>query len=163
MLRLLQKFAEVMAVAFLAAMFAAFLLQIVTRYVLNNPLGWTSEACVILYIWAVFWTSAFVIGEKDHVAFTMISDVVSSRTRRVFRIIGYGALALAFATALPGIASYVHFMKIDVTPVTRIRFDIVYSVFPLFAAAVAIRSVIALWRAIRGVDDQATSSAAGPL
>ena len=33
--------ADNVAAGILAVMFAAFLLQIVTRYVFNNPLGWT--------------------------------------------------------------------------------------------------------------------------
>ncbi len=32
-----------------------FILQIVTRYVINHPLGWTLEACLTLWLWLVFW------------------------------------------------------------------------------------------------------------
>ena len=70
-----------MAVGLFVAMFVAFLLQIFTRYVLNHPLGWTLEACVILYIWIVFWTSAFLLRERDHVAFTMLCDAVAPGAR----------------------------------------------------------------------------------
>ncbi|RCS24847.1 TRAP transporter small permease [Phyllobacterium salinisoli] len=153
MLSRARKLAEIVAVALLTAMFAAFLLQIFMRYVLNHPLGWTSEACVILYIWTVFWTSAFLLDESDHVSFSMLSDAVSARSRRVLTIIGHVILGLAFASAFPAIVDYVSFMKIDSTPVTRIRFDVVYSIFPVFVVAVVIRSVLALYRAFRGRDD----------
>lgn len=149
MLSTARKITEIVAVALLTAMFAAFLLQIFTRYVLDNPLGWTSEACVILYIWTVFWTSAFLLNESDHVSFSMLSDAVSARTRRVFTVIGHIMLGLAFASALPAIVDYVSFMKIDSTPVMRIRFDAVYSIFPVFVVAVIIRSVLALYGAFR--------------
>ena len=50
------------------------LLQVFTRYVVNRPFGWTSEACVIFYVWIVFWTRAFLLRERDHVTFTMVYE-----------------------------------------------------------------------------------------
>ncbi|KAB2875422.1 MAG: TRAP transporter small permease [Bauldia sp.] len=135
-----------MAVGLFVAMFVAFLLQIFTRYVLNHPLGWTLEACVILYIWIVFWTSAFLLRERDHVAFTMLCDAVAPGARRVFAILGALAIGGAFVAGFPAMLSYVAFMSIDVTPVTRIRFDYVYSIWILFAGAVIVRSAVLLVR-----------------
>ncbi len=144
-----RKFAEIVAVGLLTAMFASFLLQIFMRYVVNQPLGWTSEACVILYIWTVFWTSAFLLDESEHITFSMLSDALSPAKRRVLTIIGHIILGAAFLSALPAITDYVTFMKIDSTPVTRIRFDYIYSIFVVFAAAVAIRAFLSIYRALR--------------
>ncbi|MCT7377098.1 TRAP transporter small permease [Chelativorans salis] len=149
MIGMWRKFAEIVAVGLLTAMFASFLLQVFTRYVINQPLGWTSEACVILYIWAVFWTSAFLLEEREHITFSMLSDALSPRPRWVLSLIGHAVLATAFASALPAIVDYIAFMKIDSTPITRIRFDYVFSIFAVFAVAVVIRSVLALYRALR--------------
>ena len=41
----------------LAAMFFAFILQIVFRYLLNLPIGWTPELSVILWLWLVLFGS----------------------------------------------------------------------------------------------------------
>ncbi|WP_159591192.1 TRAP transporter small permease [Chelativorans xinjiangense] len=144
-----RKFAEIVAVGLLTAMFASFLLQVFMRYVVNHPLGWTSEACVILYIWAVFWTSAFLLEEREHITFSILSDALAPRPRWVLSLIGHAVLAVAFASALPAIVDYIAFMKIDSTPITRIRFDYVFSIFAVFAVAVVIRSVLALYRTLR--------------
>jgi len=144
------------AVGLLTAMFAAFLLQIFMRYVINQPLGWTSEAIVILYIWALFWTSAFLLNESEHITFTIVSDAVHprARVRAIMKLVGHVVLGIAFASALPAVVDYVTFMKIDTTPVTRIRFDYVYSIFVVFALAVVIRSSLAAYagmkKALRG-------------
>lgn len=143
---LLKRGAELVSVALLTAMFGAFLLQVFSRYVLNAPLGWTVEACVVFYLWTVFWTAAFLLRERDHVAFTMFSDAVPPPARRVMAIAAAGLVGLAFAAALPAIVDYVAFMRIDSTPVMRIRFDFVYAIFPVFAAAVTLRSALALRR-----------------
>jgi TRAP-type C4-dicarboxylate transport system permease small subunit len=145
-LHYLRKGAEFVAVGFFVAMFGAFLLQVFMRYVINHPLGWTSEACVIFYIWVIFWTAAFLLKERDHVAFTMIFDAASPPARRVMAILGAAAIGGAFIAGFPAMFSFITFMKIDVTPVTRIRFDYVYSVWILFVLAVIARAIALLIR-----------------
>ena len=50
----LRFFAESVTALLFMAMFAAFLLQVFTRYVLNDPVAWTQEFVLITYIWIVF-------------------------------------------------------------------------------------------------------------
>ena len=82
----------------------------------------------------IFWTAAFLLRERDHVAFTMIYDGVRPPARRIMAILGVIAMGGAFVAGFPAMFSFITFMKIDVTPVTRIRFDYVYSVWILFVA-----------------------------
>jgi len=142
----LRRGTELIGVLLFSGMFAMFILQIFTRYVLGRPFGWTSEACVIFYVWIVFWTSAFLVHERDHVAFTIFYEVASPKGKRVLAIIGAAALLVAFTAALPGTIDWVAFMKIEATPVIHIRFDIIYSVFVLFVIAVIGRAGYDLYR-----------------
>lgn len=142
----LRKFSEHIAVILLTAMFATFLLQIFTRYVLNSPLGWTVELCIVLYIWTIFWTAAFLLKEKDHVAFKMVYDAAPKGRKRIMVIVGFGLVGLSFAFSLPSVINYIDFMKIDSTPVMRLRYDWVYSIFGVFVIAVVVRSVFLLVR-----------------
>lgn len=137
---LLQRCAEFASVTFFVAMFGAFLLQIFMRYVVNQPLSWTIEACVITYIWVVFWSAAFLVRKREHVTFTIFRDLAPPRLRRYLGILGAAVVGVAFASAYPAGFDFITFMKIDTTPVTRIRFDFVYSVWLLFAASVVVRS-----------------------
>lgn len=136
----LRRGAESVAIVLLTAMFGVFLLQIFARYVLGSPLGWTVEICVVLYIWVVFWSAAFLLRERDHVAFSLVYDAAPPGRRRLLAIVGALVVGGAFAAALPATVDYVTFMRIEKTPVTRIRFDWIYSIFVLFAAAVVIRA-----------------------
>ena len=45
--------AEGVAVGLLTALFVFFIVQIVSRYVFNRPLGWTTEACLLSWLWLV--------------------------------------------------------------------------------------------------------------
>ena len=48
--RWLKRRAENVIVALLVLMFASFLLQIASRYILNKPFGWTDEVTVLCWV-----------------------------------------------------------------------------------------------------------------
>jgi len=138
----LQRAADLVGAALFAALFGAFILQIFMRYVVREPLGWTLEACMIAYIWLIFWAAAFMTRERDHVAFTMVYDGVPPPVRRGLALVSAAVLAGAFIAALPATYDFISFMALDRTWILKIRFDIVYGVFLAFLAAVAVRQVL---------------------
>ncbi|TPJ39997.1 TRAP transporter small permease subunit [Mesorhizobium sp. B2-6-5] len=149
-IRWLQARADNVAVALLAAMFIAFILQIFTRYVINDPLGWTLEVCLTTWLWLVFWSSAFVLTERDHVTFDLFYLIASRRTQRVFALISAAAIVAGFLAALPATYDYIAFYKIKKSATLRIRLDVVFSVYGLFAVAVIVRYALRLWQLARG-------------
>jgi C4-dicarboxylate transporter, DctQ subunit len=153
--------ADDMAAALLAAMFLAFLLQIVTRYVFDNPLGWTQEVCVTTWLWLVFWASAFVLREGDQVKFDLLYNSVAARTRRKFALVSAVALAAGFAASFPAAMDYITFYKIKNSPMLGIRLDVVFSVYAFFAIAVIVRSVLRIVHILRGrpLDDHVSEVA----
>ena len=144
--------ADNVAVGLLTAIFVLFVLQIVTRYVIRQPLGWTLEACLLCWLWLVFWSSALILKERDHVRFSILSDAVGLRTRRVFAALSALCLILAFGASLPATASFVEFMAIERTSLLKIRFDLVFSIYLVFAAAVIARALLRLFSILRGQD-----------
>jgi C4-dicarboxylate transporter DctQ subunit len=148
--RWLRRRAENIAAALLVAMFLCFILQIVSRYVFNYPLGWTDEVSVICWIWCVLWGSVFVLREKDEVRFDIIYSASSERTRCIFAVItGVAAIAL-FSVALPAVIAYVTFIKVERSAYLGIRLDYLYSIYVIFSVAVIIRYAALVWRALRG-------------
>lgn len=139
-------FAELVTAFLFVAMFAAFLLQVFTRYVLNNPIAWTQEFVLIVYIWIVFWCAAFLLRERDHITFDMVFISLPLGPRRVLAVILTGITLVAFVAALPGTIDYISFMKIERSPVLGIRFDILYSIFAVFTVAVVVGALVRLRR-----------------
>ncbi len=78
--------AENVLVLLLAVMFLAFIIQIVFRYLLNFPIGWTSELSTVTWIWLVLWGAAFVLREDEEIRFDLIYGSVGARTRRAMVI-----------------------------------------------------------------------------
>ena len=61
------------------ALFGVFIIQIGARFGLNMPLAWTDEAAVILYLWVILWTAAWVVPEREHVVFDLLWNSASLR------------------------------------------------------------------------------------
>jgi len=142
----LHRFAELVAAFLFAAMFGAFLLQVFTRYILNDPVTWTQEFVLIVYIWIVFWSAAFLLRERDHITFDVISGALPPRPRRVLAAVLTAVTGGAFVLALPGTLDYITFMRIERSPVMGIRFDLLYAIFGVFMVAVVAASALRLRR-----------------
>lgn len=157
----LRRRAENVAAAMLAVMFAAFVIQIAFRYLLNFPIGWTSELTVIVWLWIVLWGAAFVLREREEIRFDLVYSAVGRRTRRSFAIVTAVALIGLYGLALPASTEYVAFMKVQSTTYLKIRYDHLYSIFVIFAVAIIARYLWILWRALRGGPDGEAVDAPG--
>ena len=136
----------------LAVMFLAFLLQIAFRYLLNFPVGWTSELTVIAWLWGVLWGAAFVVSEREEVRFDLLYGALGARTRRIAAIATGVAIVALYAVSLPAALDYVRFMKVERTAYLKIRFDHLFSIYVLFVVAVIARYLWILSRLLRGRD-----------
>lgn len=134
----LRQAAEAVAAALLAALFLTFVLQIFARYVLENPLGWTLELCLTLWIWIVFWGNAFIVSHAQQVSFDLIHLAAGRRLRRIFSLLGAAAIAIAMATALLPTWDYISFMQIQKSATLRIPLSTVFSIYAVFILAVGI-------------------------
>jgi len=146
MIRLLRRGAELVGVAVFATMLASLLLQVFMRYVVNRPLGWTDEVSLITYVWGIFWAGAFMVRDREHVAFDLVYVTLRERGRRLFALAGTLLVGGLFAAAVPATTDYVRFMARERTSVLGIRFDLVFACFLFFLLAVVAR---AGWRLVR--------------
>jgi len=148
--RWLRRRAENIAVALLATMFACFIIQIFSRYVLNSPVGWTEEVTIVTWLWTVLWGAAFVLSEKDEVRFDIVYSAVSEKTRRAFTAITGVALVFLYGVSLPAAYGYVSFMKVERSAYLHIPVNYLYSIYVIFALASIGRYCALVWRAFRG-------------
>ncbi|MFO1312443.1 MAG: TRAP transporter small permease subunit [Burkholderiales bacterium] len=149
----LRRRAENVIVALMVIMFASFLMQIGSRYVLNRPFGWTDEVTVLCWVWVVLWGAAFILTDNDEIRFDIVSSQVSARTRRAFTLVTSLVLVVLFAISLPATFNYLIFMKREKSAYLGMRFDYLYSIYAIFALALIVRHVRLAWRAWRGADD----------
>ena len=151
----LRRRAENVLAALLAVMFVAFLVQIVFRYLLNFPIGWSSELTIITWLWGVLWGAAFVLKESEEIRFDIIYGAVRPRTRRIMGVITGISILVLYVVSFKPTLDYVSFMKVEKTAYLKIRFDHLYSVYILFAAAIIVRYTWIVWRLLAGREQAA--------
>ena len=142
--------AENVIAGLLGLMFVAFIVQVVFRYFFNLPIGWTSELSVITFLYMVLVGSAFWLKESEEVRFDLISARLGPVGRRVLGIFVAVAAIVLFGMSLPATLSYVAFMKVESSSYLKIRLDILYSIYVVFAVAVIVRYLWAIVSLLRG-------------
>lgn len=146
--------AENLLALMLAVMFFAFILQIVFRYVLNFPIGWTHEISVVMWIWLVLFGSAFVVRDSEEIRFDILYAAARGRMRRLMIAFTGLTVVVLFAVSLPAVVDYITFMKVEKTAYLDIRFDYLYSIYGIFAVAVIVRQLWLTSRAVWGKGDE---------
>jgi TRAP-type transport system small permease protein len=141
--------ANVVGAGLFAALFIVFLVQIAARFGFNRPLPWTDELAVVLYLWVILWAAAFVVPEREHVAFDLVWNAAGPKQRRVMRIVGQVMLGGLCAAALPACWDYVRFMAREGTPVLGVSFFLVFLPFVALLASIVVRCAWAIWQALR--------------
>ena len=143
---LFTKTTEALSTLAFAAMFVLFLAGIFARYVLGKPLAWSDELIMVIFLWVVFLTEAFVITEREQVTFDGIYDLVGERMRRFILAAGSLAIGVMFLIALPTVFDFVTFLWRERTNALQWRLDIVYFCFVIYWAAVIVRAAFKLAR-----------------
>jgi TRAP-type C4-dicarboxylate transport system permease small subunit len=145
---------ENLIVAMIGVMFAAFLLQVIFRYILQWPTGWSTELTVVLWIWVVLFGAAFVVREEEEIRFDLIYGGVRPRVRRVMTLASAAALIALYGYSFPAVFDYVTFMKVQKTAYLKIRFDWLFSIYVIFVIAVLARYLWLGCQALKGEEPE---------
>lgn len=142
--------AENIVAGLLGIMFLSFIVQIVFRYVFNFPIGWSSELSVVAWLYMTLIGSAFWLRESDEIRFDLLSGALGPTGRRVLGLVVAVAAVVLFGMALPATIKYVTFMKVESSSYLKVRLDILYSVYVVFAVAVIVRYAWSIVSLLRG-------------
>lgn len=142
--------AENLLAAMLATMFVVFIIQIVFRYLLNLPIGWTHEISVMMWLWMVLFGTAFVVRDSEEIRFDILYSAAGPQTRRAMVLASSLSLVVLFAISLPAVIDYILFMKVEKTAYLKIRFDYLYSIYGIFAVAMIVRQLYLAYQAVWG-------------
>jgi TRAP-type C4-dicarboxylate transport system permease small subunit len=135
----LRRGADAVAAGMLAALFAVFLVQIAARYVLGLSIGWTVELSLSLWLWIVFWGSAFCLRPSDHIRFDILYLSVRRPVQRVFSAICAVLVVAAFAAAYLPTWDYIDFYKIKRSSTMRIPLNYVFIIYMAFMTMMILR------------------------
>ena len=146
----LHRRAENLLALILASLFFSFILQIIFRYFLNLPVGWTVEYVAIAWLWGILFGYAFVVREEEVIRFDIVYGIVPVGVRRILDAATSIVCAGIFLWTMPAVWDFVTFMAVEKTAYMQIRFDYVFAIYIPFMLSVIIRCLINLVQAIKG-------------
>lgn len=132
--------ADFVSVILFALVFLGFVVQVGSRYLFDTPLGWSSEAIMIVFMWAFFWAAAFSVPLRGHISLDIVYNTLSVQGRRWASVAQLVALVVVFALALGPTWDYVYFMRRIPTGALEIPFHYVFASFPTFMVAMIVRA-----------------------
>lgn len=156
--KLLRGIADAVPAILLVAMFVSFIIQVFMRYVMDRPVGWTVEICVLAWLWILLWGQSVSAREQDEIRFDIVYGSVTPAVRRWFRIIFSVFLVGIYVWSLPALWDFVTFMKIQKTSYFDIRFNWVFSIALIFSVVSILRYLWIFWMAARHGDDGTDAS-----
>ncbi len=172
----LSRGAEFIAAMALAAIFVIFMLQIFTRYAAKiawlmpippvsawmstlEPIGWTVSLISLLWVWIIFFSCAFFVRDRDHVAFDIVYHSMNERGRRVLAVLGalivVGTMLYSFWPTWDAImvSRLMELKKIQTlrVPITgdKIAIKWLFASYILLMVAVVLRYLWSLYHVIR--------------
>jgi len=118
------------------------ILQICTRYFLGDPLAWTEEVSRHLFVWLVFFGASGAIRDRTHIAVDLINAHLPARMRLLV-MLGSNLLVLFFLFNLLywGARAVGRMWSLE-TATLQIPFGLVYTVFPITATLMIIRTIV---------------------
>ncbi len=130
------------------ALFVVFILQIGARFLWNQPLPWTDELAVVLYLWVIFWACAFMVPASSHVSVDILIQHLPAALRIWFQTAGQLMLGGLALWALPASWDYVWFMRREATAVMGLPLFWVF--LPLLVALLmmVIKALHSVWQLV---------------
>lgn len=139
MLPVLRRAAEAVLATMMGLMFATFIAQVVFRYVLNLPLGWSDEICNFLWLWGILWGASFVMRNHEDIRFDMLYNLMPRKLKRTLTVISSSLIVVVLCWSLPKTWGYISFMKVEKSAAMGIPMNWVFGLYLVFVLAMCAR------------------------
>lgn len=136
------------------AIFLIFMYQVICRYLFRNPVPWSYDLTMTLYIYAIMFGACYTLRTDDHIVFSMIYDACGEKTRRTMRIIGTLLILGVFAASLPSCFRYaitIVTATIKKTSVMKIPYKVLYAPIVFMMGDSLVRLFINLIKDIKAI------------
>lgn len=142
--RWIDKIVRILLIILMVIIVLDVLLQVVSRYLLQSPFGFTDELAGYLLIWVGLTGAAYATGEKQHLAIDLISSRFDVRQRKYLElIICFFVSAFAIIVLVIGGISlvYTSFIYGQISASLEIPLGYIYLVAPLSGLLIVYYSI----------------------
>lgn len=120
-------------------------LQVFTRFILNNSLSWTEELSRYSFIWANFLGGIFCTKKGLHAVVTIITDYLNKKWKNILNIVVNVVVALISILIIIYGVKVTYTVRGQLSPALRISMSYVYAAAPfssLFVLYYSTRNII---------------------
>jgi len=131
-------------VTLFAVLTSAVFVQVVARYVFNQPPAWTEEVARFCQVWIILLTSSICIRKGSHLAVDYLSPALPLGWRRVVALLTGTLIALYAAVVVIWGIRLVFIGGLQTSPAMQLNMAWVYLVFPLAGSLMLLEALLAL-------------------
>ncbi len=113
------------------AMIVVIFLQVIFRFIIDDPLSWSEELARYLFVWITFLGAAICAREKGHIG---MDFVVEKLPKKLAKIIDKATLAtLAIVCIIVAITSFdvITINLMQKSPALKLNMGMIYSAIPI--------------------------------
>ena len=99
------------------------------RYLFDFPVVWSDEMNGFFFVWMGFLSTAYVMGEDNHMRVTGLVDMMPRRVKYVLRTIMNVIMIAVFAYYIPGFIKLMG--RVTFSGLMRLPLKYVYSILPI--------------------------------
>ena len=124
------------------------ILQVFTRYVLNDSLTWTEELARFSFMYVSFLGAALCVNAGTHARITVLVDFVPKPVQLVFEYIGYVIILICAYVMITQGFSLLGTVGVQKSPMLKIPMSVFYAACPIGAVFMAIYALLKILRGI---------------
>jgi len=132
-----------------AALLIILVIQITARFVFNQPLPWTDELAVVVYIWLILWAAALMVRPGEQVTFDLLVQSASPTIKVRMQRARYALVGGLAAIAIPKSLDYILFMQREGTPVLGLPLSWVFAPWMLLLLSIVAWNLVLLIQSFR--------------
>lgn len=127
--KLLQRIEMFVGCTCLALLLGLMLFNAAGRYLFDFPVVWSDEMNGFFFVWMGFLSTAYVMGEDNHMRVTGLVDMMPRRVQYILRTLMNVIMIAVFVYYIPGFIKLMG--RVTFSGLLRLPLKYVYSILPI--------------------------------
>ncbi len=150
LLRLIRRSVEMTIVALFAGLTIVVSVQVVARYVFNQPPTWTEELARFCQVWIVLLASSICLRKGSHLSVDYLGPALPPRVRSAVAVISGCLVAIYSAVVVIWGVRLLMIGLAQTSPAMQLNMGLVYLIFPIGGGLMLLESILATLQRARG-------------
>ena len=149
-LRPIRRSVEVIIVALFAVLTSAVFVQVIARYVFNQPPAWTEELARFCQVWIILLSCSICLRKGSHLAVDYLGPLLAPGIRKAVAVFTGCLVAIYSAVVVIWGVRLLMIGLVQTSPAMQLNMGLIYLVFPVAGGLMLLESILATVARARG-------------